>query len=373
MSQYISKNEFLDYMEEKAPTKLAESWDNVGMLLDMGATSYRKILVALDFCQATVDEAIQQKADMILTHHPILLKPIHKLSVFDVEQQLIMTCIQHGISHFAAHTNLDSAKTGINACLADQLQLENHRSLLPRSESFKKLVVYAPAESADAIRAAMQSVDAGHIGTYDSCTFETQGVGTFRPLTGSKPHIGALDELEYVKESKLECLVRPEKLSATIEAIQQVHPYEQMAYDVFDMNIADDSIGLMRMGTLPQAMKGAEFCAWVKEKLNIPYVRVSGPMTRPIRQVAVSCGSGFSDVHYAMMQGAEALVGGELKHHTALNSKEEGILLVDAGHFETERIIVPHLIEGLQERFDKVKYKTEFLLFDPENGPIQII
>lgn len=276
MNTYVSKEAFLDFMENWAPKRLAEPWDNVGLLIDMGATSYRKILVALDFCQATVEEAICQKADLIVTHHPILMTAIRSLSVFDVEQQLMMTCIQHGISHFAAHTNLDSSEKGINVCLANTLGLVDHRSIL----------------------------------------------------------------------------LKPEILS---------------------QGIVDDSVGLMRMGQLPHAMKGDEFCLWIKDKLQIPFVRVAGPMKRPVRQVAVSCGSGFSETHHAMMQGADALVAGELKHHTALHANEEGILLVDAGHFETERIICPYLIEGLQEQFDGVKYKTEFLLHDPKIGPIRII
>lgn len=373
MSAYISKEAFLDFMEAWAPKRLAEPWDNVGMLIDMGATSYRKILVALDFCQATVEEAIHQKVDLIVTHHPILMTPIRSLSVFDVEQQLMMACVQHGISHFAAHTNLDSAEKGINVCLANTLELIDHQSILPKTEIFKKVVVYVPNDYAETVRDAMCAAGAGHIGQYDSCSFSSKGVGTFRAQQGAKPFIGQEGELSSVEKIRLESIVQVSQLGAVLSAMQEVHPYEEVAYDVFDMALTNDSIGLMRMGQLPQAMKGEEFCLWVKEKLQIPFVRVGGPMKRPIRQVAVSCGSGFSDVHYAMMQGADALVGGELKHHIALNANEEGILLVDAGHFETERIICPYLIEGLQEHFDGVKYKTEFLLHDPKTGPITTI
>ena len=372
MKQNVSKEELLSFMEAYAPKNLAQSWDNVGMLIDMGAVSYRKILVALDLSQRVVDEAIAKKADLIVTHHPILFQPIQSMSIFDVEQQLVMMCIQHGISHFAAHTNLDSAPKGINARLADLLELQDHRAVQPTERSFKKLVVFAPQSHAERVRMAMGDAGAGQLGPYSHCTFSVEGTGAFQPLEGANPFIGHEGTIEQVQEVRVESIVKPEQLAAVLQAVKDVHPYEEVAYDVYDMTIEED-VGLMRIGQLPKPLKGEEFCQWVKEKLKIPHVRAAGSMKKPVRRVAVASGSGFQDARQAQMQDADALVSAEMKHHMALHAVENGMLLVDAGHYETEQIICRYLIEGLQDRFHHVQYNTEFCLSEQEKAPIQTL
>ena len=373
MKQEVSKEDFLSFMEEYAPKRFAQSWDNVGMLIDMGAVSYRRILVALDLSQPVVDEAISQKVDLIVTHHPILFQPIHNMSVFDVEHQLVMSCVQHGISHFAAHTNLDASPNGINVRLAERLGLKNHQAVIPQKCHVQKLVVFVPQTHAEAVREAMGNAGAGHMGLYSHCTFAADGVGSFQPLNGAKPFIGSPGKMEYVREVRVESVVKPEQLALILQAVKAVHPYEEMAYDVYDMHIEDRNIGLMRIGQLPTPLKGEAFCAWVKEKLGIPYVRAAGNMKKPVRRVAVASGSGFQDFDQARMQDADAIVSAELKHHMAVHAAENGLLFVDAGHYETEHIICQHLIEGLQARFNHVQYNTEFCLSAQETVPIQMI
>lgn len=373
MKKNMQKEEFLSFMEEYAPKALACDWDNVGMLIDMGAVEYRKVMVALDLRQAVVEEALEQKVDLILTHHPVLFEPAKRLSVFNTEQQWLMMLIRNNISLFAAHTNLDSSEKGINRALADRLGLEEQISLDPREESFKKLVVFVPESHFEKARKAITDAGAGHIGAYSACTFSAKGEGSFLPLEGTKPYIGSTGEFEKVEEHRLETIVPLSKLSAVLKVMLEAHPYEEVAYDLYDLKRKNDSVGLVRMGKLKEKMKGEAFAAYVKEKLGLPYVRIAGETSRSIQHVAVSSGAGFGSVESAKMAGAEAFVSAELKHHMALTAREEGVLLVDAGHYETEHIIVPHLIDGLQERFDRLQYKTEFISCQSEDALIRTL
>lgn len=372
MKNYITRDELLHYMNEVAPNQLAEQWDNVGLLLDMGAIDYQNIMVTLDLSQEAVDEAIQQNVDLIITHHPIFFHPVQRLSMNDTEQRLVMNCIRRGISIYSAHTNLDSSAQGVNVVLADRLQLQNHRSIAPVNEKLSKIVVYVPTDHVDAVRNAMCEVGAGDIGQYSHCTFAGQGIGTFYPKKEATPFMGQVGQLEEVEEVRLESVVPAGKEEKIMQAVLQVHPYEEVAYDIIAMEKPKEACGLIRMGELPKPMTGLAFAAWVKDCLGIPYVRWSGDETAIIQRVAVSSGSGFSACAEAIQAGAQALVSGELKHNVAIYAREECLLLIDAGHYETERIVCPALLEGLQERFNKVEYKTTFYLHD-SGSPIRVI
>lgn len=372
MKKDMTRNELFAYMNKIAPNQLAEKWDNVGMLIDMGATSYHHIMVSLDLSQQAVDQAIQQGIDLIITHHPIFFQAVQRLSKNDTEQRLVMECIRHNISIYSAHTNLDSSAQGVNVVLANQLQLQNHRSIEPVKEKLAKIVVYVPQTHVDAVRNAMCEVGAGDIGDYSHCTFAGEGVGTFFPKQGTTPFLGQVGKLKKVEEVRLESVVRAEEIDKVIQAILQAHPYEEVAYDVLTMEKSNDALGLIRMGELPKPMTGKELMQWVKTCLDIPFIRFSGNENTLIQCVAVSSGSGFSAYKEALQAGAQALVSGELKHNMAIYAKEDGLLLIDAGHYETERIVCLALLEGLQERFNKVEYKTTFCLHD-SGSPIQVV
>ena len=373
MTKTMEREAFLAFMEEYAPRRLACDWDNVGMLLDMGAVAYKKVMVALDLRQSVVEEALAQKVDLIVIHHPVLFSPVQRLSIFDAEQQWLMMLIQNHISLFAAHTNLDAAPRGINRRLADMLELQEQVSLEPRGQKYQKLVVFVPESHAENLRSALADAGAGHIGQYAACSFSVQGKGRFMPLAGTKPFVGQEGKLEEVSEIRLETIAPREKMQAVLAAMRENHPYEEIAYDLYEVEQLDEQVGLSRMGKLKERMKGEAFCAYVKEKLGIPHVRAAGNMGRPIETVAVSCGAGFDSAELAKMAGVQALVSSELKHHVALTAGENGVLLVDAGHYETEHIIVEQLIGSLQERFNRVQYNTEFILCKGETPLIQTL
>lgn len=366
--QYVSKSEFLNFMQEIAPRELAESFDNVGMLIDAGSSEYKRALLALDLTPIVAQEAIDEECDIVITHHPIFFEGIKRLSVFDPETQAVCMLLRHSISHFAAHTNLDSANIGTNSVLTELLELRNVHSLSPKNARLKKVAVFTPEKDAEQVMNAMCEAGAGKLGNYSHCTFSVTGEGTFLPESGSDPYIGSIGRLERVQEIRLEAVVPEAKLARVIDAMMSAHPYEEVAYDVYQLDIFDNSLGLARIGELGTPMRGRDLCALVKEKLGMTHLRVCGNPQREIKTLALCAGSGASMLGAALSAGADAFLTGDVKHSAALSAQASGIFLIDAGHYETEKPAMNALIQGLQHRFNRVQYKTEFVLSSRETA-----
>ena len=98
-----------------------------------------------------------------------------------------------------------------------------------------KLVVFIPKSHLEKVRQAICEAGAGQIGNYDYCTFVTEGVGSYRPLKGTKPFKGQTGKIEKAKEARFETLVPQKKLKKIIKAMLKAHPYEEVAYDVYPL------------------------------------------------------------------------------------------------------------------------------------------
>ena len=356
----MEKSDLLAFLEELAPRVLAEDWDNCGLLVDCGQTEYRRVAVALDATAETIDKACEFGADLLLTHHPIMLSGIKRIDGTTHEGQVILALIRNNISMLAMHTNLDGARQGVNAVLADTLGLVSKVSLQPARIPAKKLVVYVPQPDAEKVFEAMARAGAGHIGNYSHCSFRAAGTGTFLPGEGSSPYAGTVGTLERAEEIRLETIVRAKDLRQVVGAMLASHPYEEAAYDVYDLELEDDVPGLGLIGELPEAMSFMDFAHHVKTKLGAQAVRACGDRGRMVRKAAVSSGGGFTMFQAAAAAGADVFVTGDVRHHQALEAQHSGVCLIDAGHFETETLVVPRLIGCLQQRFDPVQYSVAF-------------
>ncbi len=98
--------------------------------------------------------------------------------------------------------------------------------------SHVKIVVYVPETHADLVRTAMGDAGAGQLGNYSHCTFSLKGLGRYRPEAGANPFIGEVGKLEVVPEERIETVCAREKLAGVLAAMREVHPYEEVAYDV---------------------------------------------------------------------------------------------------------------------------------------------
>lgn len=350
----------IDAMECLAPKYLAEDWDNVGLLLGSPAQKIDKLLITLDVTDDVINQAVQDSIDMIITHHPILFKAVNSIRTDLPQGQILVKLLKANIAVYAAHTNLDIATGGVNDILASKLNLQDAQPLaVSYTEKLCKLVVFVPNTHLEVVRRAISEAGVGHVGNYSHCTFSSNGIGTFLPLEGAQPFIGCNGVVEYVEETRLETIM-PEKISRRVlKAMLKVHPYEEVAYDLYHLINSGYSLGLGRVGKLIAPMTLPEFIAQVKMVLGIEYVSVVGPLDKIVKKVAVCGGSGAGFINKAAFAGADVMITGDVKYHEAQNALAVGIAVIDAGHFATEQPVVPALAEYLTTCGTKGKWAVD--------------
>ena len=350
----------MEAMDGLAPRYLAESWDNVGLLLGSPAQNINKILVTLDVTQAVADQAIQDGIDLIITHHPVIFKAVKNIRTDLPQGQLLASLLKANIAVYATHTNLDSAAGGVNDILAQKLQLQDTKPLgISYSEKLYKLIVFVPQTHLEVVRQALADSGAGHIGNYSHCTFSAAGTGTFMPLEDAKPFIGQKSRLEYVEEIRLETIVTEKNSRKVIKEMLKAHPYEEVAYDLILLENPGDSLGLGRIGKLASPMSFSQFIPYVKEALGVEYLSAGGEQSKKIKKVAVCGGSGASLLHKAAFAGADVLVTGDVKYHEGQDALAAGIAIIDAGHFATEQPVISYVTQYLIACADKGKWVVD--------------
>lgn len=347
----ISVGELLSALERLAPPALAESWDNVGLLIGDAAQPVTSVLVALDATAGVLDQAAACRADALVVHHPLIFSGLKRLVEDDGIVSLARRLVREQCSLLALHTNLDSAPDGLNQYVANLLGLQATRPLVPtQARPLLKLVVFVPETHVDAVRDAICQAGAGHIGRYDLCTFGAAGTGTFRPLEGTSPFIGETGVLERVPEIRLETVVPRPALHRVLQALLAAHPYEEVAYDLMALENSWPGAGLGRVGTVAPTTAGA-FAAQVREVLHAEHLAFLGDPQHPVRTVALCTGAGGEFFADARNAGADLYLTAEVKHHQALLARQQGLALLDAGHFATERPAVALLADYLQQQF----------------------
>lgn len=356
-----------------APPGLAEEWDNVGLIVGDYAADVERVMVSLDATEAVLDEAVRQGVQLIISHHPMVFSAMKTIRNDHPTGKLIIKAIRHGIHIFAAHTNLDIADGGVNDILAGRLELTEIKPLADISaEALYKIVVFVPGGYEEDVRIAMGEAGAGWIGNYSHCTFQTTGTGTFKPLAGTKPFIGHAGELEKVKEVRLETVAPSSRLPRVIKAMLKVHPYEEVAYDIYPLHNQGTETGLGRIGYLPAPMPLEDLLAKVKQILDLPQVSYIGELHRMISKVAVLGGSGGSYIKKAAFQGADLFLTSDIKFHDGQLAESLGLALVDAGHFETEAVVLPYLVHVLQEEITRESLAVELVQSTVKTDPMRV-
>lgn len=347
-------DELVKVLETLAPRHLAESWDNVGLLVGSRKQTVNKVLCALDLDQSVLEEAIAHEVDCIVTHHPFLFSALKRIDLDSPKGKIIEQLIKHDIAVYSMHTNLDTVCGGINDVLCKQFGISETKILhVTKKESLVKLCVYVPEDHLEIIRETIIANNHYNIGNYTGCTFSGKGEGTFKPLEGADPYIGELGNLEKVKEVKLETIVRQNQLGQLLEQIQEVHPYEEMAYDVIALKNLIHTEGLGRYGKIsPCTIK--ELAEKIKNQLGISAVRIVGELERTIENVAICSGSGSSFIDDAA-KVAQLYITGDVKFHEAQSALEQGLSMIDIGHYASENVIVPVLTEYIASQIKGIE------------------
>jgi dinuclear metal center YbgI/SA1388 family protein len=333
------------------PFGTAYDWDNVGLQVgDPGATLTGGV-IALDLTHAVLDEVLAQGGSVVVTHHPLIFKPLKRVAAGPGPSGLAFRCAAEGVAHVALHTNLDVARGGVSFALAGQLGLENVRALQPLEGATVKLVTFVPEAHEPAVRAALGDAGAGRIGLYRDCAFSMRGTGYFRPEPGTQPFTGTPEgTLEQAHEVRLETEVPRACLAPVLAALRAAHPYEEVAYDVVPLEQPSTVYGLGAVGDLPEAEAGEAFLRRVAEALGEDALRYAGDKDRPVRRVAVCGGSGSDLVGLALRAGADAFVTADVTYHRFFDALDAAgrpaLLYVDARHDATERIAETLLLDA---------------------------
>ena len=334
-----------------APFSLQENWDNSGLILGDMNKSIEKVVIALDITKEIITEAVNIKAELIVTHHPIIFNAVKRIEY----DSLIAQLIKNDIAVISAHTNLDIANGGVNDILCNLLELNDFDQPLEitKREPYYHLSVYTPVTHIEEVYKAMKDAGAGELDNYSGCAFYCEGTGTFIPLEGSDAFIGEIGKREYVNEARIEMILPKSKSNAVLTAMQKAHPYETPAYNLVEnLGILED-FGIGRIGMLEKELSCDTFAKVIKDKLDCKVVRYND-CEKAIKRVAVCSGSGGSLYKQAFKAGADALVTGDVKHDIFLDAAALGITIFDAGHFATENIVLDYLQKELSASLKNV-------------------
>ncbi len=343
-------SEIIRELEILAPPSLQESYDNAGLIVGNPHDESDSALIALDLTDAVMEEAIRLKCNLIITHHPILFKPLKRLNTRHFTGRLIIKAIQNNIALYAAHTNLDSVKTGVSAALAEQLNLTDCKILSPRKDLLCKLVTFCPHDHSEKVRQALFAAGAGKIGQYDACSFNIRGEGSFRASDQANPFVGKANELHFEPETRIETIFPVYLQKQVIAALLASHPYEEVAWDVYALGNTWNDVGFGMIGQLSTPMDPETFLKFLSEKGGCKGIRYSPLTGRSISRVAVCGGSGSFLIQEAISAGADAFVTGDLKYHDFFEADNQ-IVLFDIGHYESEQFATILISALLKEKF----------------------
>ena len=336
-------------LEELAPLGYAEDFDNVGLLVGSPEQEVSGILVCHDALETVVEEAIEQNCNFIVCFHPILFSGLKKITGKNYVERAVIKAIKNDIAIYAIHTALDNHQEGVNKIFCTTLGLEQIRILIPKEQYIQKLVTYVPIQHTEKVRQALFAAGAGAIGNYDHCSFISEGKGSFRGNEHSSPVIGQVGVEEIVEEHKVEVTYEKHLQGKVLSALFQAHPYEEVAYEVYNLANTLQNVGMGMIGELKEPMDEIAFLQMVKEKTGTGGIRHSALLNKPIQKVAVLGGSGSFAIKAALQQKADAFITADLKYHQFYESENQ-LVLADIGHFESERYTKNYIVEFLSKK-----------------------
>jgi len=338
------------FLESLAPLAYQEDYDNAGLIVGRPDMEISQALISLDCTEAVVDEAIVTNCQVIISHHPIVFRGLKKFNGKTYVERVVEKAIRHNIALYAIHTNLDNVMTGVNARICQTLGLKNCRILAPKNNLLKKLVTYVPLANADAVRLALFEAGAGNIGKYSETSFNAEGVGTFKGNEQTNPYVGEPGKLHRENEIRIETIYPAVAENKILTALILAHPYEEVAYDLYNLTNQNQEVGSGMIGELEVAAEEEVFLRHVKEKMHAHVIRHTAFTGRPIKKVAVCGGAGGFLLKQAVAAGADIFITADYKYHEFFDA-EGKIMIADIGHFESEQFTQQLLYEIIRKNF----------------------
>ena len=323
-------------IEEVAPLSLQESYDNAGLLVGNSQMEVSGILICIDITLEIINEAIQKKYNLIISHHPLIFKGLTRIIGQNEIECCVIAAIKNDVAIYAAHTNLDNVLNGVNGKIADKIGLINQRILLPKQGSLLKLVTFVPKLHTYSVREALFNAGAGKLGNYESCSFNSDGIGTFKPNEQALPFVGDINQFHSEAETRIEVILPSFLKDKVLRALLKVHPYEETAYDFVPINNAWKEIGAGIIGELSIEEDEIDLLKRIKEIFNLPTIKHTQLLGHKIKRVALCGGSGSSLLKTALTEKADIYLSGDFKYHDFFEA-EKSIIIADIGHYESEQ------------------------------------
>jgi dinuclear metal center YbgI/SA1388 family protein len=345
----LSVAAIIEELERFAPPSLAGDWDNVGLLLGERGSLVERIMTCLTLTPESAAEAVAEQVQLVVTHHPILFRPVKRLTDATPEGRMLLSLVRAGVAVYSPHTAFDNTRDGINEMLARILDLTEivplRRQAGPKS---CKLVVFVPDADLLRLSDALFAAGAGNIGQYKECSFRLSGTGTFFGSDAANPTVGQKGRREEVSEWRLEVICPEQELEAVVAAMRRHHSYEEPAFDVYPLQPRPAVLGDGRIGALKQEVPLAELARKIKSELRAGSVQIVGDPQRPVKRVAIVCGAGGEMLSDAVRVRADVFLTGEMRFHDYLTAHAQGVALILPGHYATERPGVEQLAHRLQ-------------------------
>jgi dinuclear metal center YbgI/SA1388 family protein len=338
-----------NYIEEIAPLKFAEDFDNVGLLVGNYNTKVSGVLVTLDTLENVVDEAIETNCNLIVSFHPIIFSGLKKINGNNYVERVILKAIKNDIAIYAMHTALDNSNVGVNAKICEVLGLINNKVLIPKKGMLKKLTTYVPKDDAEKLRKSLFKSGAGNIGNYDNCSFNTEGYGTYRGNENSNPVKGEKGSVHSENETFISVIFEKHLEGKILKSLFENHPYEEVPYDIVSLENSHQNVGMGMIGELKEEMDEKSFFNFLKKTMNTACIRHSKLLEKPIKKVAVLGGSGSFAIGNAIQANADVYITADIKYHEFYKA-ENKLVIADIGHYESEQFTKNLLVEFLTKK-----------------------
>ena len=346
----IKINDICQTIENIAPLSLQESYDNSGLLLGNPHAEAVSALLCIDVTEKVIDEAIQKKCNLIISHHPLIFSELKSLTGKNETECCVIKAVKNDIAIYACHTNIDNICTGVSAKMAEKIGLKNVQVLEQQSGKLLKLVTFVPTDKAEAVRTAVFEAGAGQIGNYDMCSYNTQGEGTFRASEGTNPYVGNIGTLHTEAETRIEIIVPTYLKNKVLTALLKAHPYEEPAFDIYPLLNTSPQIGSGIIGELETEEDELQFLNRLKQIFSIPAIKHSPLTGKKIKKIALCGGSGSFLIPKAIACQSDIFITGDVKYHDYFLA-EDKLLIADIGHFESEQYTKEIFFDIIRKKF----------------------
>ena len=356
----------IQIIEDFAPLSYQESYDNAGLIIGNLEEEVTGVLICLDCVEEILEEAIKNNCNLIIAHHPIVFNELKKINGATYLERVVIKAIKNNIAIYAAHTNLDNATDGVSFKIAEKLGLINCKVLQPKKNLFHKVVTYCPIDYAEKVRQALFDAGAGHIGNYDECSYNVEGIGTFKGLLGATPFGGKVGELHQEKEISIETVVPSHLLQKVIKNMIVAHPYEEVAYDVYQLENTNHNIGSGVIAELEIPQNAANFLKQLKTKLKTDCIRHTNLLGKKIKKVAICGGAGSFLLNDAIAANADIFITGDFKYHQFFDTENQ-LIIADVGHYESEQFTCELIYDVLIKKIPNFAIRLTKINTNPIN------